>query len=154
MKLSEFRQRLESAPDHELAFRLPNGGGRIPAWAHITEVGRTDRRFIDCGGTIRSVSACTLQSWVADDVDHRLLPGSLAAIIGKAQPLLGSDDLDVEIEFEDGLLSQFPVTAAEVVDGALEFQLTVKRTDCLAKEVCGPADAEETSNCSGGGGCC
>src|SRR5687767_4650390 len=108
MKVSELRSHLLSAPNHELCFVLPDGR-RITALAHITEVGRTDRRFIDCGGTVREVSSCTLQAWVAEDHDHRLLPGSLDSILTKAQPILGTDDLAVEIEYEDGLLSQFPV---------------------------------------------
>ncbi len=153
MKVSEFQEHLKSAPDHELCFVLPDGG-RIPVHAHITEVGRTDRRFIDCGSTLRSTSACTLQAWVAEDVEHRLLPGSLAAILVKAQPILGTDDLDVEIEYEDGLLSQFPVFQARIEGKRLIFDLGVKHTDCLAKELCVPAGAASEESCCGGGGCC
>ena len=154
MKVTEFKQHLEAAPTHALRFVLPDGGF-IPVHAHITEVGRVDRRFIDCGGTIRSVSSCTLQAWVADDVDHRLLPGGLAGILGKAQPILGQDDLDVEIEYEDCLISQFPVLRGESQNGALHFYLGTKHTDCLAKEVCIPSTAgAKDEACCAGGGCC
>ncbi len=153
MKLSEFKRNLEQHPEHELCFVLEDGG-RIEAHAHITEVGRTDRRFIDCGGTIRHVAACTLQAWVADDTDHRLLPGTLASILTKAEPLLNGDDLDVEVEYEDCNLSQFPIVSAQAANGVLSFQLTEKKTDCLAKDVCIPATGNNGDSCCPGGGCC
>ena len=156
MKVSEFRQALEAAPRSELRFTLPTGQ-QVPVQAHITEVGRTDRRFLDCGGTLRHVQACTLQAWVADDTDHRLLPESLAAILTKAAPVLETDDLEVEVEFEAGFISQFPVIGADQTEGKLIFQLGTKHTDCLAKELCLPAgagvNAEEGSCCSTNG-CC
>lgn len=153
MNVSEFREQLNAAPQHLLRFILPDGG-LIPVHAHITEVGRTDRRFIDCGGTVRSVSSCTLQAWVADDVDHRLSPGGLSSILGKAQPVLGTDELDVEIEYEDCVISQFPVLRAEARDGYLNFYLGLKHTDCLAKELCLPGgQAEEAAGCGCECGC-
>ncbi len=152
MKVSELRDHLKSSPQHELRFVLPDGGF-IPVHAHITEVGRTDRRFIDCGGTVRAVSACTLQAWVAEDFDHRLLPAGLVGILGKAQPVLGTDELDVEVEYEDGFLSQFPVLRAEDDGAVLSFHLGVKHTDCLAKELCTPAP-KDANACCASGGCC
>lgn len=152
MKLSEFRAHLQKSPDHQLRFVLPDGG-LIEAHAHITEVGRIEKSFIDCGGTIRRAKHCSLQAWVADDTDHRLLPGRLAGIIEKAQPILGEDDLDVELEYQDGLISQFPVQAASTADGSLFFHLGTKHTDCLAKELCLPKEGAGESCCAGSG-CC
>jgi hypothetical protein len=151
MKLSEFKSRLQQSPEHELLFVLPDGS-HIEAHAHITEVGRVEKKFIDCGGTIRHSVHCSLQAWVADDVDHRLAPGSLAAILEKAKPILGEEDLDVEIEYQDGLISQFPVEAASEADEQLLFHLTLKNTDCLARDACLTAEAD--SGCCGGGKCC
>jgi hypothetical protein len=150
MTIAEFTQYLRNAPDATLRFLLPDGGF-IPAHAHVTEVGRVDKKFIDCGGTVRSLSACVLQTWVADDTEHRLTPAKLASIIGRGASVLGGDDsLPVEIEYEDFIVSQFPVSLAEVADGALVFTLVTKHTDCLAKELCLPsADA-----CRPGSGCC
>ena len=152
MKISEFRNHLERHPDSELCFVLPDGG-RIAAHAHVTEAGRVDKTFIDCGGTMRATSACSLQAWVADDVKHRLLPRKLAGVLEMAAPLFRGDDLDVEIEYEDGLISQFPVTRATVSDNVLYFHLTTKHTDCLAKELCTPASME-SDGCCGTTGCC
>jgi hypothetical protein len=153
MKLSQFKAHLEAHPQHELTFILPDGG-RIPAHAHITEVGRVDKSFIDCGGTIRSLSAANLQAWVAEDVDHRFLPTKLAAVIGKSAALFRGDDLDVEIEYEDGFISQFPVIDAGAEGNHVYFRLGTKHTDCLAKEACLPNDTAEESACCSGGGCC
>jgi hypothetical protein len=61
--------------------------------------------------------------------------------------------LPVEIEYEDGVISQFPVTS--VGDGAaVTVHLGTKHTDCLAKEVCLPSAAPSTDCCAPGSGCC
>lgn len=151
MKLSEFKSHLQRLPNNELRFALPDGG-LIEAHAHITEVGRIDKTFVDCGGTVRRSTYCSLQAWVADDTDHRLQPGKLASIIEKAASILGEDDLDVEIEYQDGLISQFPVEAVSGVEGTLVFHLGIKNTDCLAKELCLPNAGQDS--CCGTGGCC
>ncbi|HRJ72602.1 MAG TPA: DUF6428 family protein [Terrimicrobiaceae bacterium] len=151
MNTSEFRTHLTNHPDHELRFQLPDGGF-IAAHAHITEVGRLDRTFLDCGGTKRRTSTCLLQSWVAEDTDHRITAGKLAAIFDRADELLGEDDLPVEIEHEEEWISQFPVVGAEAAGGILLFRLGLKHTDCLAKDVCLPEPREP--GCCTGTGCC
>jgi hypothetical protein len=88
-------------------------------------------------------------------VEHRLPAGKLAEIIERAAPILGSDDLEVELEYEDGVISQFPVVS--IVNDLNKFiiGLGVKHTDCLAKNIClPPAKDEETSSCCSGTGCC
>jgi len=141
MKLTEFKSCLLHSPDHELRFVFPDGG-QIEAHAHITEVSKIEKIFIDCGGTFRRVAHCSMQAWVANDLAHRLSPANLASIISKAAPILSGEDLDVEIEYQDGLISQFPVESATAADGVLHFHLTTKNTDCLAKERCRPARHE------------
>ncbi len=155
MKLSDFRTHLLSHPDHLLTFALPDGG-LIPAHFHITEAGRVDKSFIDCGGTIRTVASCSLQAWVADDLDHRFTPGKLARVLDVAAPLFRGDDLEVEIEYEDGFLSQFPVLEATTEGRALLFHLGTKHTDCLAKDTCGQGEGAPTESeaCCSAGVCC
>src|SRR5436190_2538549 len=113
MTLETFRNVLADNPDSGIHLMLPDGDF-VPAHCHVTEVGRVQKDFIDCGGTVRSTAACVLQVWVADDTDHRLDTTKLAKIIKMAAPLLKGDDLPVEVEYENGLVSQYPVTAAEV----------------------------------------
>ena len=140
MKLSAFKEALQQAPTHQLCFVLPDGD-IIAAHAHITEVGRIDKTFIDCSGTVRKVSACSLQAWVADDKDHRLEPGTLASILDRATPILADEDLEMEIEYEDCQISQFPVENVSIQGDDLKFYLGTKHTDCLAKDVCLPNGA-------------
>jgi hypothetical protein len=151
MNISEFKSQLQRHPDHELRFVLPDGDV-IAAHAHITEAGRMDKTFIDCGGTVRKTSICSLQAWVADDVDHRLKPGKLAGVMNLAAPIFGGDDLPIEVEYEDCSISQFPVLEAREADGVLSFQLGSKHTDCLAKDVCIPSPAGSCGTT--GSGCC
>jgi Family of unknown function (DUF6428) len=151
MNISEFKIHLQRHPDHELRFVLPDGDV-IAAHAHITEAGRVDKTFIDCGGTLRKTSTCSLQAWVADDVDHRLKPGRLAGVMNLAAPIFGADDLPIEVEYEDCSISQFPVLEVREAEGVLSFQLGSKHTDCLAKELCTPSSAGSCN--TSGGGCC
>ncbi len=144
MKTTEFKSQLTANPNHTLIFEFTDGD-RVPVEAHITEAGRVDKSFIDCGGTVRTISTCQLQAWVAEnDEDHRLLPGKLAGVLDLASPLLRGDDLDVEIEYEGCSLSQHPVLDAKAAGGELVFTLGEKHTNCLAPEVCGVSS----------GGCC
>jgi hypothetical protein len=152
MNTAEFTALLSALGDKPVRFILPDGG-RIPDHAHITEVGRVDREFLDCGGERRKTSFCCLQAWVADDTDHRLPAGKLAAIIERALQPLGLAGLPVEIEYEDGVISQFPVQSVGAGD-AVTVHLGTKHTDCLAKEVCLPSPASSSECCAPGSGCC
>ncbi len=149
MNLRLFLATLDSHPALPTRFQLPDGGW-IPAHAHVTEVGRLDRTFLDCGGTQRRHSCCLLQTWVAEDVDHRLSAGKLAGILKRAVILLGDPELPVDVEYEDGVTAQFRVTGSRSEEGALVFELANKPTDCLAKEICLPAP----TGCQPGSGCC
>lgn len=152
MNLTSFQTLLREHADALLRFELPDGG-RIPAHAHITEVGRVDKKFLDCGGALRMTSACVLQAWVADDVDHRITCGKLVSILDRAADVLQAADLPVEIEFEDRVISQFPVTDATRTGDQLVVSLGLKHTDCLAKDVCIPR-LPSLNRCAPGSGCC
>lgn len=115
---------------------LPDGRF-VPGHFHVTEVGRVQKDFIDCGGTRRSTTSCVLQVWVADDTDHRLAAGKLAGIMEVAAPLLGSEELPVEVEYESGVVSQYPIGRAEATPSGLLFELRTKHTACLAPQKCG-----------------
>jgi hypothetical protein len=137
MNISQFRDQLSAHSDKPILLILPDGG-LVPSHFHVTEVGHVKKNFIDCGGTRRSVETCLLQTWVANDTEHRLRAGKLEQIFTLAGDILPSQDLPVEVEYEDDLTAQFPVIAHEIVDGALAFHLGWKHTDCLAKEKCLP----------------
>jgi hypothetical protein len=109
--------------------------------SHVTEVARIDKRFIDCGGTLRTESFCRLQTWFADDVEHRLTAGKLAKIFKKAEDVLRTDDLDVDVEHEADCITQFPLDSVEVANQEVIFHLTVRHTACLAMDKCLPSAA-------------
>jgi hypothetical protein len=152
MNTAELTALLAAFGEKPVSFVLPDGG-RVPAHAHITEVGRIDREFLDCGGVLRRTSFCCLQAWVADDTDHRLSAGKLVTIIGRALEPLGLAALPVEVEYEDGLISQFPVVSVSAGD-AVVLHLGTKHTDCLAKEICLPVPGAAEGCCKPDSGCC
>ena len=98
MTVKEFCRALDSNPDVKMHWMLPDKSF-VPAHYHITEVGKIQKDFIDCGGTVLSTTACVLQVWVANDVDHRLESTRLLSIMRIATPLLQSDDLPMEVEY-------------------------------------------------------
>lgn len=136
MTVEEFRHALDLNPGEKMHWMLPDKSF-VPAHYHITEVGKLRKDFIDCGGTVRSTTACLLQVWVAHDVEHRLDTTKLASIMRIAEPLLGSKDLPVEVEYEEGVISQYPIGGMEVTPSGLLFYLGTKHTACLAPEKCG-----------------
>ena len=75
MKLAELKKQLNLQPAANLRFCSCRTGNFVPAHAHVTEVARIDKQFVDCGGTLRKDTFCRLQTWFADDVDHRLTAG-------------------------------------------------------------------------------
>jgi hypothetical protein len=87
---------------------------------------------------------CRLQTWVADDYEHRLKAGKLAKIIDKARPILGEEDLEVDIEHDMGFVTQFPLHAATLQGTTLILDLQGRNTACLAPELCCPPPSQST----------
>lgn len=140
MNVTKLKNDLNRHPAANVRFQLPNGES-VPAHAHVTEVARIDKRFIDCGGTLRNESLCRLQTWFSDDVNHRLTAGKLAKILEKAGPILMSDELDVDVEHEVGFISQFPLESVEVSSIEIVLRLGERHTACLAMDKCKPKPA-------------
>ncbi len=137
MKLNELKATLARHADALPRFTLPDGD-QIPAHFHITEVGHVTKRFIDCGGTLHDTKhTCLLQTYVADDIDHRLSAGRFFKILSLGEQVLPHDDLEVEVEYDCCVVAQYPVVSATLNGPHLELQLGAKRTDCLAKQRCG-----------------
>lgn len=151
MQLQEFKALLEANRDKQFLLQLPNET-TVPQSFHITEVGLVNKTFIDCGGKVHTVQTCQLQAWIGPDVDHRLEAGKMADILNIAKSIVPNDDLDLEIEYEDEIISQYPVLEASVSDEAVTLHLTTKHTDCLAKELC-LVPAQGGCGC-GPTGCC
>jgi Family of unknown function (DUF6428) len=144
MKLSDFKKALAENTCRNIRFMFPTGT-KIPPHAHVTEVARVDKRFIDCGGMQHTETACRLQTWFQDDTDHRLTAGRLLAILEKSAPLLETDDLEVDVEYEAPFIAQFPLEKAEADNETLLIRLGVKHTACLAEDKCCPPNLNRPS---------
>jgi hypothetical protein len=137
MNIGSLKANLHQHPAKNVRFVLPDGDP-IPADFHVTEVGHVVKNFVDCGGTVRRLETCLLQTWVAgNDSDHRLSTEKLAKILELSTKVVHSEDLEVEVEYEPCAVAQYKVESAEAAGDELRFQLAHKHTDCLAREACG-----------------
>ena len=144
MKLRQLQSLLRAHPEALPHFVLPNGE-QIPAHFHLTEVGHVAKKFVDCGGTFREREACVLQTYVAEDFDHRLKANRFADILDLGRSILPDNDLEVEVEWDCCVVSQYPIASSRAVEDRIEFQLSSKQTDCLAKQKCGCESEAEKS---------
>jgi hypothetical protein len=155
MKLSTFKTYLRQSD--KLLFSLQDGT-QIPEHFHVTELGLITKIFIDCGGTVRNEQVANFQLWNASDFDHRLKPEKLLKIIDLAKPLLGEDDLEIEMEYQTDTIGKYGLDF-----NGKNFILTSRQTTCLAGDNCGaPAgkqhlklsDIHNAACCTPGTGCC
>jgi hypothetical protein len=159
MNLSELKSLLHDHAERHFRIQLPDGAA-VPVSFHVTEVGRVQKTFLDCGGTLRESLTCQLQIWVGEDYDHRIETGKLAAILDKAKAYLPDESIPVEIEYEDRVISQYTIAGHEITADAVVLRLAHKHTECLAPELCGlpsinrlPAIGGKNP-CCGPAGCC
>lgn len=149
MKISEVKEVL--AKLDAVNFKLPDGT-ILPSHFHVTEVGKVTKHFIDCGGTERKETVANFQLWEAGDYDHRLAPKKFLHILDVCQKVLGEEDYEIEVEYQQSTIGKFGLS----FDGK-DFILINKQTACLAQESCGIPEAStlsESSSCSPSSGCC
>lgn len=147
MKLHDLKVVLRQCPESFLRFVLPDGD-QVPAHFHITELGHVAKRFIDRGGTLHETTdTCLLQTYVADDFDHRIKSEGLAKILDIGQRVLPHEDLEVEVEYDCCVVAQYPIAAVQLAGDQLEIRLGEKHTDCLAKQKCGIDSDKEPAEC-------
>jgi hypothetical protein len=157
MKLSEIKNILQTV--ETVNFQLPNGNF-VPEHFHVTEVGLITKNFIDCGGTVRKETVVNFQLWNANDVEHRLKPQKLIDIIALSEKVLGIEDFEIEVEYQDNTIGKY-----DLGFNGKDFLLLNKQTACLAQDNCGiPAEKpkiklsqlnnDNTNSCTPGGGCC
>ena len=153
MKISDMKAALSGLA--AVSFRLPDGTA-LPAHFHVTEVGLVSKHFIDCGGMERHETMANFQLWEAGDYDHRLAPQKFLNILNLSEKILGRQDLDIEVEYQQATIGKFGLA----FDGT-DFRLTAKQTACLAQDACGiSADQQfalpqlQIAACAPGGGFC
>jgi len=155
MTISEVKSALGQL--NQINFQLPNGEF-VPAHFHLTEVGKVNKHFIDCGGKIRKEEKANFQLWSASDLDHRLNAEKMNNIIELSEKVLDLGDLEIEVEYQADTIGKYGLE----FNGA-SFLLTRKQTDCLAKDNCGVpaskpklklADLNKQTACAPNSGCC
>lgn len=151
MLLSEFKNKLKTVTN--VTFLKPDGSV-VPSHFHITEVGQINKRFIDCGGTIRSEKNVSMQLWESIDYWHRLEPSKLSSIIDISIEKLEIEDLEIEIEYQNDTIGKYGVN----FDNGI-FQLIALKTACLAIDSCGIPILESVketlkSCCTPNSSCC
>lgn len=152
MKLSDVKHILPTLDNVE--FQLENGMF-VPEHFHVTEVGMMTKNFIDCGGVIRTEKAVNFQLWNANDLQHRLKPGKLLAIIRLSEEKLGIEDAEIEVEYQSDTIGKYGLDF-----NGKTFVLKNKTTACLAEDACGIAVREQhissaaVTGCTPNSGCC
>lgn len=153
MKISEMKQYLDGL--EAVNFKLPDGA-YLPSHFHVTEVGLVTKHFIDCGGVERMETVANFQLWEAGDYDHRLAPQKFLHILNLSKKILGIEDLDIEVEYQQNTIGKFGLK----FDGK-DFLLTPKQTACLAQDACGIQNKptlidiqSPSTGCKPNSGCC
>ncbi|WMJ74042.1 DUF6428 family protein [Cytophagaceae bacterium ABcell3] len=152
MKLSQLKEHLTDLK--KVNFKLPDGT-IVPDHFHVTEIGQIDKKYIDCGGTIRNESVISFQLWHSVDYNHRLSAEKLLRIITLAERELKIEDHEIELEYQTDSITKFGIS----FDGEL-FHLERLHTTCLAQDKCNiPSETnikhqQDQTSCTPGGGCC
>ncbi|MBF4487096.1 DUF6428 family protein [Flavobacterium sp. CSZ] len=157
MKLSEIKKILTAV--EAVNFQLPDGKF-VPEYFHVTEVGLITKNFIDCGGVVRKETVVNFQLWDANDYQHRLKPQKLIHIIELSEKVLGIEDFEIEVEYQNTTIGKYDLDF-----NGKDFLLLNKTTACLAQDQCGiPPEkpklkltqlgTDEGNSCTPGGSCC
>ena len=133
MKLSELQQTLKIHPRSLPRFVLPDGD-YIPLHAHVTQVGHVVRTFIDCGGLTGREEKIVLQTHVGEDTDHQLRSDRFAKILELGEPMARNTDLNVDVEYDCCVVSQYPINQIRPSGQYLDLVLGRGRTQCRARE--------------------
>ena len=146
ISVATLKAALAADPDLPLTVIWPDGDPIEPHF-HVTEVGRVQKDFVDCGGTVRRLVICLLQTWVGEDVDHRVTGGKLLKAFTHAAPVLGTEDLPVELEYEACNVVQLVVLSVKAEPDQLVLQLGSKHTVNRAEELGEPSAGDGTRKC-------
>lgn len=154
MNLSKIKKILPTLDN--VAFQLEDGTF-VPEHFHVTEVGQITKKFIDCGGVLRSENVINFQLWNADDFEHRLKPGKLLHIIKLSEEQLEIIDGEIEVEYQSVTIGKY-----DLEFNGKNFILKNKQTACLALDACSSSienlklkeDEIGAACCTPNSGCC
>ena len=140
-------------PECRVAIYTPSGLS-VPCHFHITEIGRTAKKFVDCGGTERETSDTTFQVWVAEDTDHKMTVGKFLKIIEAGSYLVDEED-QIIFEYDNNhTIGLYGVGMIQRLEHFFNIFLLQKRANCLAPDKCGVKPEQMPKTCCGNKGCC
>ncbi|NKI30835.1 DUF6428 family protein [Croceivirga thetidis] len=163
MITSEFLSLLEDHKNKSLLFEY-QPGQLVPANYHITEVKNIAIESVDCGAGTDAWKETIIQLWESpSEIGKTEFMSSYKAlgILNKVDKMRAMDrEAELKIEYSN---DQFHTAQLFIDDYTwnnekLVFKLSIKKTDCKAKETCGvPTEAvvkSGASSCAPGSGCC
>ena len=125
MSLEELNRLLTQNENKALHLMLPDSG-QPPVAFHVTDAGTLSRSLMDCAGHFHRAQACLLQAVQGTEEEHRLAAHKLRCTLQRAAPVAlptEANHYDVEIEYEQGTVSHYPVERCTVEPEALIFHL-------------------------------
>jgi hypothetical protein len=141
----------QSDSECRISIYTPSGLG-VPCHFHITEIGRTTKIFVDCGGVKRETGDTTFQVWVADDTDHKMTVGKFLKIIESGNDLV-NDEEELVFEYDNNYtIGLYGVAMIQRLESLFNIFLSQKRAACLAPDQCGIQP--KTVTCCSNKGCC
>lgn len=161
MKTNQLFSTLKEHSDKSLLFQYaPNQ--LVAANYHITEVKHIKVDSVDCGGQMDNWNETIIQLWESpSEIGKTEFMTSVKAldILNKVGSMKAYDmDAEVKFEYSNALFhtAQLFVSGFEIHENNLLLNLSIAKTDCKAKELCGVQEpALETQNsCAPGSGCC
>jgi len=161
MKTQEFLNLLQNNPNKNLLFEYaPNL--LVGANYHITEVKHITVDAVDCGAQTDAWKETIIQLWESPlelgKTEFMSVYKALGILnkVGKIKSYIA----DAEVKFEYGNATfhatQLFINTVEIIDANLIVKLSVSKTDCKAKELCGVPEEPiaEQPSCSPNSGCC
>ncbi len=164
MNTSEFLSVLKQHQDKSLLFEYEEGK-LVGANYHITEVKNTTIDSIDCGSGTDFWKETVIQLWESPKEigkrDYMSVYKALAILnkVNKIKPMTEEAEVKFEYSNADFHTAQLFVSDYNLDGDSLLFKLSVKKTDCKAKETCGVDQNEQpematTTGCNPNTGCC
>lgn len=165
MKTQEFFNLLEEHKDKVLQFEYATNQ-YVAANYHITEVKHITIDSVDCGSQADRWNETIVQLWESPAEALKTKHMSVLKAFGilKKVGQMKAYDLDSEIKFEYSNATfhtaQLFVNDFEIRDNNFIVKLSIEKTDCKAKELCGvPEQSKDTPIneepcCSPTGNCC
>jgi len=154
MNFKTLRKIAEGQPGKRVVLKLPSKE-TLPSHFHFTEIGIVTKHFVDCGGTPRSSRNISLQTWVADDEEHRMNTDKMAKILSHYADDVMLQSLDVLVEVQGDTVGVYGISSVEYSNDDLDpvtVNLAATKTACLAEDKC---NVKATSaSCCGTRGCC